>query len=442
MTRPSLCPGLLPALIAGLLLGCEPRAPAPTARAAPAETRVAVEARLARPGRLTRELSLSGDLLPLERTLVMSEIDGVIAEIAASPQIIKAEVDGREVQFRMRLSLGDRVKKGDVILRFKPEDFRLALESAKARLARARAELASLQAWKRPEDVRALEAGLREQAARHEEARRELARVKQLQASRAISERLADQAQMGYEAAAAARERAQASLDIARAGPTEAELAVARSAVAIAEAAVAEKDAALEKTVIRAPYDAAITEVYVGVGERVTAQPRVELVELLDLSAILAEVGVPEQYGGALAVNDAVEVFVPGVAEPAPGIIVRINDKVEPASRTFRVRCAIDNRDGRYKAGQSGRVRLRIASVQGKIVIPVAAVVYRDGEPGVFVVEDERARLKPVRLGLSNGRELEVVEGLGEGERLIIRDPAILADGMSVRVVEAGEDQR
>jgi RND family efflux transporter MFP subunit len=190
----------------------------------------------------------------------------------------------------------------------------------------------------------------------------------------------------------------------------------------------------MERTTIYAPYDAVVTDRYVDEGERVTATPRVEIMELLDLSILTAQVGVPETYIGQINVNDRADVYVKGSPDPVPGVIALLNDKVDLASRTFRIRVAIQNDRGRFKAGQFARVVLQVQSAPNALTIPARAVSYAGGEAQVFVYGGGHVRQRAVELGISNRDTVEVLAGLAEGEQVVVDDPSILSDAMAVRV--------
>jgi multidrug efflux pump subunit AcrA (membrane-fusion protein) len=125
-----------------------------------------------------------------------------------------------------------------------------------------------------------------------------------------------------------------------------------------------------------------------------------------------------------------------------PAVVGLVNDKIDPETRTFRVRVGIDNSAGILKPGTFAEVALTVDSAPNAVVVPVAAVTYAGGEPAVFVLEGDRVRRRPVSLGIvSRDRKdpsrdrYEVLAGLSPGERVVVGGAtAILADGMAVRL--------
>ncbi|MCA9216380.1 MAG: efflux RND transporter periplasmic adaptor subunit [Planctomycetota bacterium] len=390
---------------------------------------------------ISATLELTGNLLPRRRTILVSEVDGVIDSIPNSRNNISFELDGQTVTQPLRLDIGQPVNKGDVLVQINRSEYELELKAAEARLAKAERELQELIAWRRPEDIRKLEAALAEAEAQYENAQSVLKRQETLVAQNATSRETYDRAVAQAKLAKAALDRAAAELDIAKRGPTEEQIAVSRAAVAQAQAEVNLRRDELRKTTIVAPYDAVITDRYVDEGEYVTAQPRVELMELMDLSFLTVQVGVPERYLNRVESGDQVRVFVEGASEPVRGLVVLVNDKVEPETRTYRTRVAIDNRDGRFKAGQFARVGFVVANAEDSLVVPDDALVYSGGQPQVFVFEDGRAKLMTIRPGISSGAFTEVLTGLTPGRPVIVDDPSILADGMPVQVREQSAEE-
>jgi RND family efflux transporter MFP subunit len=225
----------------------------------------------------------------------------------------------------------------------------------------------------------------------------------------------------------------EAMLRTATAGPTKEELAVQEALLAQAEAEVKQKEQDLTKATIHAPYDGVVTDMYVEVGERVSAASG-QILELMDLRFLVAEVGVPEAYMSQLKIRDLATVHAAGSHEPVPGLIVSINDKLDPESRSFRVRVAIDNIERRFKAGQFVRVAMNIGSHEQDIVIPSRAITFAEGQPGVFLYNDGVVTRTSITLGVGNDEHVTVLSGINAGDSVVTDNPALLTDGMKVEV--------
>ncbi len=386
-------------------------------------------------GDVSATVELVGSLIAQRRSIIVSEVDAVIEEIPTSQHAqIEVEIDGRRVLQAPRLDLGLAVAEDDVLVRLDRAPFLLKLQAAQAKLNTAGRELENLRSWRRPEEIRRAEAARDEAAVNAELAALNLSRARELLGRKAMAQASYDTTYAAWRSAQAVLKRATADLELANAGPTAEEIAVGTAAIEQARAEVARAQWELEKTEIRAPYDGVVTDRFVDEGERVTAMPRVEIMELMDLSVLTAQLRVPERYVNQIHVGDAAEVCVRGCVDPVRGLVSLINDKVDPESRTFRIRVRIENDQCRFKVGQFVRVALKIDGASEALTIPAQAVTYRGGESRVFVCEDGRVRQKNVTLGLSDGTTAEVLSGLDEGQRVVVKDPSILSDGMSVEV--------
>jgi len=330
-----------------------------------------------------------------------------------------------------------------VLVEIKSQEFKLAHDVAIARLRLAEAERDNLKAWKRAEEVAQLQAQADEADAGLERAKLELDRYAQLreQEHDAISESQFDGLKMAYATAVAAKKRADAGLLLAKAGPTPEQLAVAEAQVAAARAEVALRQDKLDKCTVYCPYDAVIADRYVGKGDRVTAMPRVDIMQIIDPAILFAEIGVPEKYQRLVHVNDPATVQARGVSQRVPGVVGLVNGKIDRETRTFRVRVGVKNdrldpESGEriFRSGSYVRVTLSLRSAPDALVVPFGAMTFDEGQAAVFVFSGDHVKKRPVKLGLKSGTEYEIVEGLSEGEQVVSENTALLADGLSVRL--------
>ena len=382
---------------------------------------------------ITETVELTGTLVPFRAATIVAEVDGVIQHIPRVEKPLEYELDGRRHSAQLHLDIGHRVRAGDVLAEIDPADFQLALNVANAQLALARNELADLKAWRRSEEVDQLQAQLAEAQAMYQRTRRDLQRYTELLQQNATPRGEYDRVETAYHAAKAVLENAQAAANIATAGPTPEQLAVAQSGVDLAEAEVRLREEKLSKCTIRAPYDAIIADRFIGEGDRVTAMPRVEIMQIMDPSILFAQIEVPERLAGRIGMNDPAVVVPNQDGDRVPGVVALINEKIDPASRAFRVRVGLDNSRGLFKPGAFCHVQLMIGSAPDALAVPAAAITFSEGNPSVWVLEQGRARRQPVTLGLKGDAAYQV-DGVDEGATVIADNLALLSDGAQVEV--------
>lgn len=150
-------------------------------------------------------------------------------------------------------------------------------------------------------------------------------------------------------------------------------------------------------------------------------QPADTAFEIADLSSLWLQADVPEQSAGNLRVGTRVEAIVaalPGVK--IEGALSFVSSTVNPETRTVRVRMDLPNPDRRLKPAMLATVTLR-DQPERQQVIPNTAVVREENAEYVFVqLEGDRYVLRPVRLGAEIDGQRVLVEGVKEGEKILV----------------------
>jgi HlyD family secretion protein len=122
------------------------------------------------------------------------------------------------------------------------------------------------------------------------------------------------------------------------------------------------------------------------------------------------------------------------------GEVVEIGRKVNRAKATVVVKVRfVDGTEGvlpdmsartSFLTAALGKEQLQAAA---KKVVPGAALVERSGAQVVFVIDDDKVRMVPVKLGAAMGSSFELLEGPAEGARLVANPPAVLQDGQAIK---------
>jgi RND family efflux transporter MFP subunit len=315
--------------------------------------------------------------------------------VSTSRVDVKAETIGRVVRFPKEE--GDRVAAGEAVVWVDDEDYRLAARQAES-------------------SVEVAEAGLERARVLEDHSRSELERARNLVKSGGITDKDLKAAELAERDARAQVSLAQAQLEQARAA-----LAVARKR--------------LEDTVVRAPVAGEIQHKFVRTGAYVEAPTPV--FALVDNRRLELESPVPSSELAPIRPGQTVTFSVnsyPG--KLSEGRIVEISPAVDVQTRSAKVRIRVDNRDGKLRAGMFAQGEILTGVEQQAIIIPAPAV-YRDDrsakESFVFVVEDNKAVRRPVRIGRERDSELEIVTGLKPGDLLIAEQSIELAEGVPVQ---------
>jgi len=267
------------------------------------------------------------------------------------------------------------------------------------------------------------------------------ARVQEGQAILRIDDRLlASQVDQARAAAELARETWQRRRRLWEEDQVGSELAYleARFASEQADANLRTLQERLDRTVIRAPFGGILEDRMVETGALVS--PGTPVARVVDVNPVKIAAGVPERYAPDVTVGAPATVTFDVLPQANAEAEVRfVGAAVDPRNRTFPVELRLPNSGGLIKPEMVANVTVQRRRVSNALVVPQDAVVRMAEGYQVFVVEGEGdaalARARPVTLGTSQANRVVVLEGLQEGDRLVVMGQKSVADGDRVRVV-------
>ena len=336
---------------------------------------------------------------------------------------------------RIDVRLGDYVRQGQVIAQIDRSDFLQKVKEIEAKLAQARAQLSELEAGSRPEELRQAEEGVKQAQSRFENARLQRERVEALYKRQVISKKEMDLADMEYNVAEAQLAASQQTLNLVREGARREVRDVSRAKVKEIEALLAQEKIRFENTLILAPFRGEISKKYVDAGALVSpSTPLVCLVhtDTLKVVANVLEKDVSLVRPGMRAKIEA-QSFAGRFFE---GKITRVNSALDPATRTLQAEIEIPNANHMLKPGMFVKLEVVLSERPHALVVPKYAVL-EDGEKrSVVVVKENQALRRPVVIGLEQDPYVEILEGVAEGEQIVVKGQESIRDGSPVRVVE------
>lgn len=348
---------------------------------------------LVKPFVLAAVLSMTGtaaaQLAPVE--LAGAELRAIVEALnltgtLTSPNTaqLSPDVEGRLVE--IRVDAGYRVDAGDTLFRLDDELARLDLEQAMAAEEEAEANLGDAE--RRLGEVQRLVA---RQSFPESEAR---TIASQVERNRAILHRRR-------------AERAQAA-------------------------------AMLERHTLEAPFDGVIAARHADLGERVSTDTHV--LELVAVDRLQLDLRVPQSYFQRVGNQTVVSIRVDAMpGESFEATVDRVVPVSDPDARTFLVRTYVDNREARMTPGMSVRAVLRIGTGREGVVVHRDALIrYPDGRTVVWVARGDGGKRtveeRLVETGLAFDGRVEIVEGLAEGEPVVVRGNETLQQGQEVRI--------
>ncbi len=194
----------------------------------------------------------------------------------------------------------------------------------------------------------------------------------------------------------------------------------------------------LEDTSILAPLAGVVTERNVKLSDLVsTTQP---LFKIVDLKNLEAEVHVPEQdYAKVRQGQEAILKIDAFPDKSFSGKVERKSPVIDSRSGTAQATIAVKNPEGILRPGMFVRVQIVVAVHPNALTVPREAILMQGEKKTVFTVQGGTAREVTVQTGFQEGDRVEILDGLADGDRVVVRGHLGLQTGTKVRVIEETE---
>ncbi len=312
--------------------------------------------------RVEHYLEAIGSFLPEDEVTVSTEVDGIVE---------KRFVDE-----------GDRVKKGDHLIKIDDEAFRFQREEA--------------------------EASLKEAEERLKNAELTLKRINQLLEEKVIDRQKYDDTVTQFNLSRATLENVKAKLKRYR--------------------------KSLRDTLIVSPLGGVVSERMVSEGEYVKVGTN--LLKIVDIDPLKLSFALPEKFSGQLKIGQVVEVETkayPG--KIFTGNVYYISPKVNLKTRTFEVKAKLENSNYQLKPGFFVDVKLFLDVNERAMVLPEGAVIMREGRYVVLMVQGGKIIIKPVTPAKRFNGKVEILDGVDKDDRIVVSGLSELIEGSQVNVV-------
>lgn len=190
-----------------------------------------------------------------------------------------------------------------------------------------------------------------------------------------------------------------------------------------------------EKAPVESPLVGMVGRIFVDIGSSVTPQSAIALITNVDKVEI--DLDIPEKYLPKVSMGQDAEVTVDAYPDEVfKGKVTMISPVVDLQTRAAPIEISIDNKDHKLQSGMFAKVKLIIKNSRTMPIVLREAVIGKEPNTYVYVVEEDKALLRQVSLGIRQGPYCEVVEGLSKGDKVVVVGQQRLRDGSSVTVEE------
>lgn len=353
--------------------------------------------------RAFRKPPVAVEVVRVEKATVRDEVSSSTAgEVMPERHAtVRAELGARVMAVKHRR--GDRVERGAVIVALDAADLDARVQQALATVEAQAAQVAQAEA-------------------------RAQAQARSAERAKALADKGAGTSQLAEDAAAAAREAVEA-------------VKAARGLLAQSQAALRVARVARAKAELTAPFTGQLVEVSLDPGEELA--PGAPVFEIIDDSRLHVEAAIDEADVGRVRVGQPATLKLDAMPDrPIAGALSKVGPTVRKdlkGARTMSIEVDVLDvpaaaRAG-LRAGMSANVEIRVAEKAEVVSLPTNVIVGRGTRRTVFRVEDGRARVREVQVGLSNWDRSEILSGVSVGDQIVATlNAKQLEDGAPVTV--------
>ena len=383
---------------------------------------VSVKVAKAEKGSIAAEVVAVGTIWPREKADVSAKVSAQIKKMA----LLKNKF----------------VRAGEVIAVLESRDLQAQRAEAVAALNQARAEERSVVTGTIPKTNAEDQKALLDARAKVNNARATYQRRRTLYDQGGISKKDLEASQLDLTTAEDELRLQQQTVSLRGRSLNPNDRALAAAKTAEAQQHLATLDAQLSYATIRSPISGIVTDQYQYEGE--FAAPGGKLVTIADVTSVIVKAPFSDTVASQMKVGDSVSVVPTDTsAEEMKGQVTLLSRSSDPTNRTVEVWVTLANGQGLLRANGAAEVKVFANSKSDAIVVPAAAVTLEasNADEGTVMVVDAQnvAHEKKVTVGIRTKDKIEIVEGLADGETVVIEGNFALPDGTKVEVAKDEE---
>jgi len=386
---------------------------------------VSVKVAKAEKGSIASQVVAVGTIWPREKADVGAKVSAQIKKMA----LLKNKV----------------VRAGEVIAVLESRDLQAQRAEAVAALNQSRAEERSLVTGTIPKTNAEDQKALNDARAKVNNARRLYERRRTLYEQGGISQKDLEAAQLDLTTAEDELRLQEQTVALRGRSLNPNDRALAAAKTAEAQQHLATLDAQLSYATIRSPLTGIVTDQYQYEGEFAAAGGK--LVTIADASTVIVKAPFSDTAASQLKAGDAATVVPTDTsAEEMKGQITLLSRSSDPTNRTVEVWVTLANGAGKLRANGAAQVTVMANSKEDAVIVPASAVTLEatNADEGTVMIVDAQnvARERKVTVGVRSGDKIEIVEGLQEGDTVVVEGNFALPDGTKVEIAKDEEGDK
>jgi HlyD family secretion protein len=384
-----------------------------------------------------KEPTVTVQVVAVEKNTIQHTINTEAILFARQQAAIVPKISAPVAKFLVKR--GSRVRQGELLAVLENRDLTAAAQENKGAYESAQATYETTTGASLPEEIQKAEADA-QQARQALEAHEKVHQSRQqLFEQGALPRKELDQSALELTQARNQYALAKKHLDTLVATGKALALRAATGQVESAQGKYLGAAAQLSYSEIRSPIDGVVTDRPLYPGEMATAGT--PLLTVMDVSAVIAKAHISQADAAQLNVGDKGTITVPGIEEPIAGKVTVVSPALDPNSTTVEVWLEAKNPKQALKPGTSVKVSFEAKTVKDALVVPASALIPApDGSPAVMVAgADGRAHQTVVKVGIRQGDDVQILEGVKANDKVIADRAFGLPDKTKIKIEAAAE---
>ena len=373
---------------------------------------------------------------PVEKTTIQHVVEAQAILFPLQQAAIVPKISAPVQKFLVKR--GSPVKEGQVLAVLENRDLSAAAQDTQGAYKQAQAVYETTTAANLPEEIRKAEADAQQAQQALDAQEKVFQSRQQLFEQGALPRKELDQSRVDIVQARNQSDIAKQHLEKLMAIGKEQELKAAEGQRDSAAGKYRGAQAQLSYSEIRSPINGVITDRPLYPGEMAAAGT--PLLTVMDISSVIAKAHIPQDEAAALKVGDKGSITVPGITEPINGKVTVVSPALDPNSTTVEVWFEVKNPKHELKPGTSVHLSMTAQTVNDALVVPASSILTAPDRATTVILagSDGLAHQKPVKVGLRNGDDVQITEGVNEGEKVISNGAYGLPDKTKIKI-EAAE---
>lgn len=369
---------------------------------------------------------------PVERTTIQRTIDAQAILFPRQQAAIVPKISAPVQKFLVKR--GSPVHEGELLAVLENRDLAAAAQDTEGAYDQAQASYETTTAASLPEEIQKAEADAQQAQQALDAEEKVFQSRQQLFDQGALPRKELDQSRVEITQARNQYAIARKHLDALMAVGRQQELKAAAGQLESAKGKYLGAQAQLSYSEIRSPINGVVTDRPLYPGEMAAAGT--PLLTVMDISSVIAKAHIPQSDAALLRIGDQGTITVPGIDEPIEGKVTVVSPALDPNSTTVEVWLEAKNPKHALKPGTSVQLSLTAQTVKDALVVPASSVITAaDGTTTVMLAGvDGRAHQKTVKLGIRNGGDVQILEGVNASDKVVVAGAYGLPDNTKIKI--------